>query len=100
MVEQEVHQGTELSLEEFEAVMEFAHEFLARVFVQGVTSLEVVKVHNVLRVLVSHPHILRQPFQEVGARVPWDVCGVGLVHLLVCMAEPLSIWETGFLSYP
>jgi len=91
MVEQEVCQA----LEGFEAVMEFAHEFLARVFIQGVTSLEAVKVRDVLRVLVSHPHILHHPLREVGARVPWDVCGVGLVHLLVCVAEPLSIWETG-----
>ena len=53
-----MHQGVELSLEGFEAVMKFAHKSLVKVFTQGVTSLEVARVHNVLRVLVNHPHIL------------------------------------------
>ena len=85
----------ELSLEEFEAVMEFAHKFQAKVFAQGVTSLEAAIVHDISRVLVNHPQNLRQPLLKVGASVPWDVYGVGQVHLLVYVAEPLSIWGTG-----
>jgi len=59
MVGQEVHQGAELSLEGFEMVMEFTYEFLVKVLAQEITSLRVVRVHNVSRVLVNHPHILR-----------------------------------------
>jgi len=85
----------ELSLEGFEAVMEFAHEFLVKVFTQGVTSLRMAKVCDVLRVLVNHPHILHQPLLRVGVSVPWNVRGVGWVHLPACVAEPLGIWEIG-----
>jgi len=62
---------------------------------QGVTSLEVAIVHNVSRILVNHPQNLHQPLLKVGASIPWDVCGVGQVHLPVYVAEPLSIWEKG-----
>jgi len=54
MIGQEVCQGAELSLEGFEAVMEFAHKFLAKVFTQGVTSLRAVRVRDVSMVLVNH----------------------------------------------
>jgi len=95
MVEQEVRQGMELSLEGFEVVMEFTHEFQAKVFAQGVTSLEAVKICDVSRVLVNHLQSLHQPLLKVGASVPWDVCGVGQVHLLAYVAKPLGIWGKG-----
>ena len=60
----------ELSLERFEVVMEFTHEFLVKVFPQGVRSLKAVKVHNISRILVNHPHILCQQLLKVGVRVP------------------------------
>jgi len=94
-VEQEVHQGVELFLEGFEAVMEFTHKFQAKVFAEGVTSLEAVRVRDVLRVMVNHPQNLCQPLLKVGVSVPWDVCGIGEVHLLVYVTKPLSIWGTG-----
>jgi len=74
MVGQEVCQGAKLSLKGFKVVMEFTHEFLVKVFAQGVTSLKAVKVHDISRVLINHPHILHQPLLKVGGRVPWDVC--------------------------
>ena len=74
-----MYQGVKLSWEEFEVVMEFAHEFKVKMFAQGITSLKVVRVHSVSRVLISHPHILYQPLLKVDVSIPWDVCGVGLV---------------------
>jgi len=71
--------------------MEFTHEPLVKVCGQGVTSFEVARIHGILRIQINPLYNCRYLPQWAGVRVPLDIGGARLVHLLACVARPLNI---------